>query len=75
MAGVRKINDFPLRYLVTHTHRLRLDDCEMSVVEQMLPHPDRPYWLCMKHQDTCCACVAAVITERERIGLGDKEPS
>lgn len=60
MAGVRKLAGYPEQFVVTHTHLKYLDDCELRVVERIPGLHDRPYYLCLKHQQTDCKCVDAV---------------
>jgi hypothetical protein len=60
VAGVRRIDEYPIRYVVTFTHVKYLDDCELRVVERIPGLHERPYYLCLKHQQTDCKCVDAV---------------
>lgn len=73
MAGVRKIRDNPLRYLVTWTHETIMDNCRMSVVEQMHEPPHPSFWWCRTHHDTGCECIIEVKRMRVDIHLDDRD--
>lgn len=75
MATVRLISDRPnpIRYLVVFDSQTILDNSVMSVVERIPGLLDRPYFLCMKHREKNCHCVASVKAFREGAGLTDNE--
>ena len=74
MAGVREINDSPLRYLVTFTHTQHLDNSQFSVVEQRFDVTDsQHYFFCRKHRSIACECVASVNGYREAAGLNEPD--
>lgn len=74
MSDVSKINDQPIRYLVTLSVSPIMDNRVMSVVEQRFdPFDSVHFFWCKRHKSASCECTRAVQRFRDDAGLNDNK--